>query len=67
MSAVATAPFLCRLLSAWALSLIIPLPAPAQTIAPTEPLQTIERLDVGLDLGSWYEIAKVPNRFSVSA
>lgn len=30
---------------------------------PSEPLQTIERLDVGRYLGTWYEIAKYPNRF----
>lgn len=37
--------------------------ASAQTKAPAEPLQTIERLDVARYLGTWYEIAKYPNRF----
>lgn len=48
---------------ALALILLTPLAAPAQTSAPPEPLQTIERLDVGRYLGTWYEIAKYPNRF----
>ena len=52
----------------WALSLalLVPLAANAQTgppTAPTGPLQTIDRLDVGRYLGTWYEIAKYPNRF----
>jgi apolipoprotein D and lipocalin family protein len=46
-----------------ALALLAPLAAPAQTSTPPEPLQTIERLDVGRYLGTWYEIAKYPNRF----
>jgi apolipoprotein D and lipocalin family protein len=48
---------------AFALALLSPVAAPAQTAAPPEPLQTIARLDVGRYLGTWYEIAKVPNRF----
>lgn len=46
-----------------ALPLLVPLAAPAQTSAPSAPLQTIERLDVARYLGTWYEIAKFPNRF----
>lgn len=48
---------------ALALALLSPFAAPAQTAAPPEPLQTIARLDVGRYLGTWYEIAKYPNRF----
>lgn len=48
---------------AFALALLSPFAAPAQTSAPLEPLQTIARLDVGRYLGTWYEIAKYPNRF----
>jgi apolipoprotein D and lipocalin family protein len=48
---------------AFALALLSPVAAPAQTAAPPEPLQTIARLDVGRYLGTWYEIAKYPNRF----
>lgn len=48
---------------AFALALLSPLAASAQTSAPPEPLQTIARLDVGRYLGTWYEIAKYPNRF----
>ncbi|MBV1733512.1 MAG: lipocalin family protein [Hydrogenophaga sp.] len=48
---------------ALALALLSPFAAPAQTSAPPEPLQTIARLDVGRYLGTWYEIAKYPNRF----
>lgn len=48
---------------AFALALLSPFVAPAQTSAPPEPLQTIARLDVGRYLGTWYEIAKYPNRF----
>lgn len=48
---------------ALALTLLAPLAGPAQTSAPPAPLQTIERLDVGRYLGTWYEIAKYPNRF----
>lgn len=48
---------------ALALALLSPFVAPAQTSAPPEPLQTIARLDVGRYLGTWYEIAKYPNRF----
>ena len=46
--------------------LLAPLASVAQPVAPTAapaPLQTIERLDVGRYLGTWYEIAKYPNRF----
>ncbi|MGM9427296.1 lipocalin family protein [Hydrogenophaga sp. MI9] len=46
-----------------ALTLLAPLAAPAQSTTPPEPLQAIERLDVGRYLGTWYEIAKYPNRF----
>lgn len=53
----------CRLRLALALTLLAPLAAPAQTASPSAPLQTIERLDVGRYLGTWYEIAKYPNRF----
>lgn len=37
----------------------------AQTASPaaTEPFQSIEWLDVSRYLGTWYEIAKNPNRF----
>jgi apolipoprotein D and lipocalin family protein len=54
---------LCRL--ALAAVLLVPLAVPAQTTATPqpEPLQTIARLDVGRYLGTWYEIAKYPNRF----
>lgn len=45
------------------MALLAPLAASAQTSTPPEPLQTIERLDVGRYLGTWYEIAKYPNRF----
>ncbi|NWF46652.1 lipocalin family protein [Hydrogenophaga sp. D2P1] len=48
---------------ALSLALLSPFAAPAQTSAPPEPLQTIARLDVGRYLGTWYEIAKYPNRF----
>jgi apolipoprotein D and lipocalin family protein len=48
---------------ALALALLVPLAAPAQTVATPAPLQTIERLDVGRYLGTWYEIAKYPNWF----
>ena len=48
---------------ALAMTLLTPLAAPAQTGTAPEPLQTIERLDVGRYLGTWYEIAKYPNRF----
>lgn len=48
---------------ALALTLLTPLTTPAQGNTPPEPLKTIERLDVGRYLGSWYEIAKYPNRF----
>lgn len=48
---------------ALALALLSPFAAPAQNAAPPEPLQTIARLDVGRYLGTWYEIAKYPNRF----
>lgn len=48
---------------ALAVTLLTPLAAPAQTGTVPEPLQTIERLDVGRYLGTWYEIAKYPNRF----
>ena len=48
---------------ALAVTLLTPLAAPAQTGTAPEPLQTIERLDVGRYLGTWYEIAKYPNRF----
>lgn len=48
---------------AWALTLLTPLATPAQTGTASESLQTIERLDVGRYLGTWYEIAKYPNRF----
>ena len=48
---------------ALALTLLTPLAASAQTNTQPEPLQTIERLDVGRYLGTWYEIAKYPNRF----
>lgn len=48
---------------ALSLALLSPFAAPAQTSAPPEPLQTIARLDVGSYLGTWYEIAKYPNRF----
>jgi apolipoprotein D and lipocalin family protein len=48
---------------AFALALLSPFAASAQTAAPPEPLQTIARLDVGRYLGTWYEIAKYPNRF----
>ncbi len=53
----------CRLRLALALTLLAPLAVPAQTAAPSSPLQTIERLDVARYLGTWYEIAKYPNRF----
>lgn len=53
----------CRLRLALALTLLAPLAVPAQTAAPSAPLQTIERLDVARYLGTWYEIAKYPNGF----
>lgn len=51
---------------ALALALLTPFAASAQTAEPTrppDPLQAIARLDVGRYLGTWYEIAKYPNRF----
>lgn len=51
---------------ALALTLLNPLSSWAQgspAPGPAEPLQTIERLDVGRYLGTWYEIAKYPNIF----
>jgi len=48
---------------ALAAALLIPLAAPAQTAGAGAPLQTIDRLDVARYMGSWYEIAKYPNRF----
>jgi len=45
------------------LALLAPLAAPAQTATTPPLLQTIERLDVGRYMGTWYEIAKYPNRF----
>lgn len=48
---------------ALALTLVTPVATSAQTSTPPEPLQTIERLDVGRYLGTWYEIAKFPNIF----
>ncbi len=53
----------CRLRLALALTLLAPLAVPAQTAAPSAPLQTIERLDVARYMGTWYEIAKYPNPF----
>jgi len=47
----------------FALALLAPVATPAQTNTQPEPLQTIERLDVGRYLGTWYEIAKYPNIF----
>jgi apolipoprotein D and lipocalin family protein len=55
-----------RLWLALALALLSPLGAAAQpgvSASSTEPLKTIERLDVARYLGTWYEIAKYPNRF----
>jgi len=55
-----------RLWLALALALLSPLGAavqPGVPITSSEPLKTIERLDVGRYLGTWYEIAKYPNRF----
>jgi apolipoprotein D and lipocalin family protein len=49
--------------AALSLALTAPFGAPAQAAEPAAPLQTIERLDVGRYLGTWYEIAKYPNRF----
>ena len=48
---------------AFALVLLASLTAPAQTAAPGAPLQAIERPDAVRYLGTWYEIAKYPNRF----
>lgn len=48
---------------ALAAALLIPLATPAQTAGAGAPLQAIERLDVARYMGTWYEIAKVPNRF----
>lgn len=53
----------CLLSVALALSLLTPLSAAAQPTEPPQSLQTIERLDVARYLGTWYEIAKYPNRF----
>lgn len=47
----------------FALALLAPLAAPAQTGTPPEPLQAIERLEVSRYLGTWHEIAKYPNIF----
>lgn len=44
-------------------ALLSPFAMPAQAAEPVAPLQTIERLDVGRYLGTWYEIAKYPNIF----
>lgn len=53
----------CRLRLALVLTLLAPLAVPAQTAAPSAPLQTIERLDVARYMGTWHEIAKYPNGF----
>lgn len=50
-------------LLAWSVAIGGAVPATAQVANPTSPLQTIERLDVGRYLGTWYEIAKFPNIF----
>jgi apolipoprotein D and lipocalin family protein len=65
-TAPSSSPFPRRLRLALVLALLSPLGAGAQpgvSATPTEPLKTIERLDVGRYLGTWYEIAKYPNRF----
>lgn len=57
---------LSRRLLALALVLLVPWLAPTQAHAApnaAEPLQPIERLDVARYLGTWYEVAKYPNRF----
>lgn len=56
-------PSRCLLSVAFVVSLLAPPAAVAQTGPVPAPLQTIERLDVGRYLGTWYEIAKYPNRF----
>ena len=63
--AAAAAPTPARALRRLALAaaLLIPLAAPALTAGAGAPLQTIDRLDVDRYMGSWYEIAKYPNRF----
>ena len=63
MSTFASSALHQALRAALALTLLTPLTTPAQGTTPPEPLKTIERLDVGRYLGSWYEIAKYPNRF----
>lgn len=65
-TAPSSTPSLRRLRLALVLALLSPLGAAAQPgvpATPTEPLKTIERLDVARYLGTWYEIAKYPNRF----
>jgi hypothetical protein len=42
--------------AALSLALTAPFVAPAQAAEPAAPLQTIERLEVGRYLGTWYEI-----------
>ncbi|AYH46108.1 lipocalin family protein [Azoarcus sp. DN11] len=46
-----------------ALALLGTLAAPARAEAPPPPLATIAALDVPRYMGTWYEIAKYPNRF----
>jgi apolipoprotein D and lipocalin family protein len=64
---LARTPFPVRLTGlVLALTLLCPLSSWAQrdpAPGPAESLQTIERLDVARYLGTWYEIAKYPNRF----
>ena len=49
--------------AALTLALTVPFFSASHAAEAVVPLQTIERLDVGRYLGSWYEIAKYPNRF----
>ena len=55
------------LLNQWvvcaSLALSIPVFAGNALAEPTQPLQTIQSLDVPRYMGTWYEIAKYPNRF----
>ena len=52
-------------LAAWVLCGVVPLAAAAESprVVSPAPLQVIERLDVARYMGTWFEIAKYPNRF----
>lgn len=56
----------CLCTAVLSLSALQPVSALAQdrpSVVRAEPLTAVDRLDVGRYLGTWYEIAKYPNRF----